>query len=622
MRLPSINKPWPFSRYQIALVLLAVLPLVAVFGLLARWRGQDLRDSGNQGMLRTAEALSLVVDREIGIVRSSLETLAESEAIDRRDIAAFSREASRVAERWPGSWIVLTDRSGPQLINTSLPAGTPLPNRLAMDSAQVGERELPIGTARDIRKVFAVGTANNSHLFTSIAQKRPVIAVNAPVVRDGAIGYVVSITFPPQGLIDLISVGLQGAGRRTTLIDGNGFIVARSQEPELVATRVPATFGVPLEDGPATGIRTVTALTGEPAYLAYARSPVTGWTVAFTVLKADADREVATGLLRTGVVGVIGLVLSILLALWFGRRLRSPMLALAAKASGKPAAMPGTAFLSSELVEIDRAIDAGSRAREAEAIERERRLAAEARREEADAANRAKDQFLAMVGHELRNPLAAISNAATVMGQAPATGPSMIPIMKRQLEHLRKLVDDLLDVARVTSGKFALVSEEVDLFELAATCVADFVRTGRSADHQLNVKGENVCIYADSDRMAQVLTNLVDNALKFTPATGTITVSVMTEGPEALLRVEDTGDGILGDELLHIFDVFVQGHQPLDRARGGLGLGLALAKSLVEAQHGHISAASEGPGKGAVFTVRMPRIQCEERGSERSVNRE
>src|SRR5205809_4197336 len=147
MPLPSMNKSWPFSRYQIALVLLAVLPLVAVFGLLARWRGQDLRDSGNQGMLRTAEALSLVVDREIGIVRSSLETLAESEAIDRRDIAAFSREASRVAERWPGSWIVLTDRSGPQLIITSLPAGTPFARRRAYSRAQVGARVLPICVA-------------------------------------------------------------------------------------------------------------------------------------------------------------------------------------------------------------------------------------------------------------------------------------------------------------------------------------------------------------------------------------------------------------------------------------------------------------------------------------------
>src|SRR6185437_16772550 len=121
----STSRLRPFSHYQIALVLLAVLPLVAAFGLLAWWRSQDLRDAVNQVMLRSAGVLSLAVDREIGTVRSTLETLADSEAIDRRDIAVFAQEAARAARRWPGSWIVLTDRSGPQLVNTGLAAGTP-----------------------------------------------------------------------------------------------------------------------------------------------------------------------------------------------------------------------------------------------------------------------------------------------------------------------------------------------------------------------------------------------------------------------------------------------------------------------------------------------------------------
>lgn len=616
MPLSSRGTPWTFSRYQIALVLVVVLPLVAVFGLLAWWKTQDLRDSVNQGMLRTAEALSLAVDREIGIVRSSLETLADSETIDRRDMLGFGREAARAAEHWPGSWIVLTDRSGPQLINTSLPAGAPLPNRLVAKSATPGEAELPVGTARDIQKVFAVGRANNSQLFMSIGQKRPVIAVNVPVARDGAVSYVVSVTFPPKGLIDLIQADVHGQGRRTTLIDANGFIVARSIQPELLATRIPPTFAVPLGEGPASGIRVVTALTGEPAYLAYVRSPVTGWTVAFTRPKADADGEVVSALLRTGAVGTVGLVMSILLALWFARRLRTPMLVLAAKASGKPATLPGSGFVSAEMVEIDRAIDAGNRARGAEAIEHERRLVAEARKMEADAANQAKDHFLAMVGHELRNPLATISNAVSLMRQASAADPSMMQVVERQLDHLKKLVDDLLDVARVASGKLLLAPQNIDLFALATACVDDFRRTGRSSQHKLALRGERVCIYADQDRMAQVLANLVDNALKFTPANGTITVTVTAEGPEALLRVEDTGVGIAPDALSHVFEAFVQVDPSAHRARGGLGLGLSVVKSLIDAQQGRVDAESAGPGRGSTFTVRMPRLPCEEQSTE------
>ncbi|HSQ05941.1 MAG TPA: ATP-binding protein, partial [Burkholderiales bacterium] len=141
------------------------------------------------------------------------------------------------------------------------------------------------------------------------------------------------------------------------------------------------------------------------------------------------------------------------------------------------------------------------------------------------------------------------------------------------------------------------------------SCTQNFLRTGRSANRELRVTGESVFVYADPHRMTQVLTNLLDNALKFTPPGGRIVVSDGSEGAEAVLRVADTGSGIPPEALSRIFDVFAQGDQALDRAHGGLGLGLALAKSLVEMHHGRIVAESEGPGTGTVFTIRLPRAQ-------------
>ncbi|HYC45217.1 MAG TPA: ATP-binding protein [Burkholderiales bacterium] len=596
----------PFSHYQIALVLLAVLPLIAVFGVMTWWQTEALRDSIRRGMLSTADALSLAIDREIGTIRASLETLAASDAIDRRDIPAMHLEAGRVAERRPGSWIVIAEVSGQYLINTSLPLGTRLPNRFREDMAPPRVDELPHGVTSALKQVIETGRANNSDLFISIVHKQPVLAVNVPVVRDGVLKYVVSMTFPPQGLTDLLSAGIYDRDGGGAIMDSRGFIITRSQEPEKFIGRRAAPMLFPPADAPARGLGVGTTVTGEEIHRAYVRSPVTGWIVSTGVTAAALERQIAVSLVHTALIGVGALLVSVVLALWFAARLRAPITALASKATGH-AAGAASHFMPTELLELERAIDAGERARAAEAAERELRVAAEARKEESEGANRAKDRFLAMLGHELRNPLAAIANAVAVMEKAPQTSVSMTPIVRRQSEHLRKLVDDLLDVARVTSGKIRLMPEHVDLYELASGCIETFVRTGRSAHHRLSIKGDSVIVYVDRHRMTQVLTNLLDNALKFTPAGGCIDVTVRDEGAEGVLRVEDNGSGIPPESIASIFDVFAQADQPPGHGQSGLGLGLALAKSLVEMQHGSITAESGGSASGAAFTIRFPR---------------
>jgi two-component system, sensor histidine kinase len=233
----------------------------------------------------------------------------------------------------------------------------------------------------------------------------------------------------------------------------------------------------------------------------------------------------------------------------------------------------------------------------------------ERRRAEAEAANRAKDEFLAMLGHELRNPLGAISNALSVLdrlGKSDDRAFQMRGIIARQVQHLARLVDDLLQVSRVVSGKVPLHLQQLDLRAVAEGVLATFHYAGRTQGHRIVLDGDAALVRGDATRLEQVVTNLLDNALKFTPVGGDITVTVTQEDGQAVLSVRDTGVGISPELLPHIFDLFTQGRQGLERAQGGLGLGLTLVKRLVDLHGGTVQALSEGTGRGAEFILRVP----------------
>jgi PAS domain S-box-containing protein len=225
-------------------------------------------------------------------------------------------------------------------------------------------------------------------------------------------------------------------------------------------------------------------------------------------------------------------------------------------------------------------------------------------------ANRAKDEFLATLSHELRNPLGAIANAVAALDRLGAglgePAARLRQIIHRQTRHLARLVDDLLDVARATAGKIVLQRQPIDLSDVAAACLGSLRDSGRTREHRVTFRAESVIVGADPTRLAQVVNNMLDNAVKFTPPGGSIDVDVLRQGPDAVLRVADTGIGIDPAMLPRVFDLFAQAEQPLDRSVGGLGIGLTLSRRLVEMHGGSISAASEGQGRGAQFTVRLP----------------
>ena len=263
-----------------------------------------------------------------------------------------------------------------------------------------------------------------------------------------------------------------------------------------------------------------------------------------------------------------------------------------------------------ELEEEDQALVAELAHRAALALDNARLYAeAETARRQAEAANRAKDEFLAMLGHELRNPLAPIVTALSLMARrGDAAHARERQIIERQVAHLLRLVDDLLDVSRITQGKVQLQRERVDMKAVVARAVelTEPVFERRARPIELHLPEARAHVIGDPVRLAQVLSNLLTNAAKFTPSDGLIAMRMTVAGGHVEIEVADTGSGIAPDLLPRVFDLFSQGNQPIDRNSGGLGLGLAIVRTLSQMHGGSVRAASDGPGRGSRFTVSLP----------------
>jgi two-component system CheB/CheR fusion protein len=260
------------------------------------------------------------------------------------------------------------------------------------------------------------------------------------------------------------------------------------------------------------------------------------------------------------------------------------------------------------------------------AMERELLLNAErVARREAEQANRAKDEFLAMLGHELRNPLAPIRNAAQILKRTsdrPRVEQTSA-IIERQVEHLARLLDDLLEVSRLTRGLIELEREPVEVSSVIDAAIEQcrpLIETRRHRLHWRAAEARAV-VLGDPVRLVQVVSNLLVNSAKYTPEGGDITVSLHVEGDWINLSVEDNGQGIEPDLVPHIFQLFTQARRTPDRAHGGLGLGLAVVKRLVEMHGGNVTAHSEGPDRGSAFKVCLPRLIADtEVAGERATN--
>jgi signal transduction histidine kinase/CheY-like chemotaxis protein len=242
---------------------------------------------------------------------------------------------------------------------------------------------------------------------------------------------------------------------------------------------------------------------------------------------------------------------------------------------------------------------------EGERAGREERLA----RAEAEAAIRAKDEFLAMLSHELRNPLQAIGNSVHLLELQAGLDEGArraLAIIHRQSENLTRMVNDLLDMARVMAGKMVVVREALDLEVVVHHCIELLRHAGRLEGRNIEVRTQPIPVSADPTRLEQMLMNLIGNALKFTPAEGAIRVITLRDGDQAVVRIEDEGVGIPGELLPRIFEPFTQGRRRPEGRERGLGIGLALVRRLAELHGGRVDAYSEGEGLGSKFVLSLP----------------
>ncbi len=225
--------------------------------------------------------------------------------------------------------------------------------------------------------------------------------------------------------------------------------------------------------------------------------------------------------------------------------------------------------------------------------------------------DRRKSEFLAMLAHELRNPLAPLRNGLHIMrmaGHEATEAEQARAMMERQLGHMVRLIDDLLDLSRITNGKIELRRERIDLADAVRDATEASRPLAEAAGQELTVTLPPRPVYVDADRtrLAQVFVNLLNNGIKFTGRGGRVGLTVERQGSDVVVHVKDNGAGIPADVLPKVFDLFTQANRSLERSQGGLGIGLSLVRGLVEMHSGRVEAHSDGPGKGSEFVVRLP----------------
>jgi signal transduction histidine kinase/CheY-like chemotaxis protein len=427
------------------------------------------------------------------------------------------------------------------------------------------------------------------------------VPVRAPVFRAGELVYVLTAILRPSALLPTLARQRIDDTWVIAVFDRNKRTVARTRSIEQYLGRpVSPDFVALLDRGAAEGWAITRTHEGEPVHTAFVRSPVTGWGVGLGIPAAAVAAPLRQSLATTILGGLVVLGLALVLALVVGRRITTPIATLAASAQrfGAEGVLdPGAPAGVTEVEDVRRAVvDAATLV--------QRRAA------EAEDANRAKDEFLAVLSHELRTPLNAIFGWARMLqsGQLDAAGRTRaLEVIVRQANAQLQLIDDLLDVSRVTSGKMRLEVRPVDLVPVVEQAL-DAVRPAAAArDVRLQTNLQPVTtIPGDPNRLQQVVWNLLINAVKFTPAGGTVRVDVRPSGAGVDVVVADTGMGITPEVLPFVFDRFRQADSSSTRSHTGLGLGLALVRHLVELHGGQVRAHSDGPGRGAVFTVTLP----------------
>ena len=573
----------PLRQLLLGLTLLGLLPLAVLTAVSIYSAQQAHRDDVQRATLDLARAVASAVEAELAASIWSLQALATSNELAREDFRALHAELNRFARARPDvQAISLADADGRVFLRTGAAPGSPAVEPVEPES---------------LKQVFASGNPQ----VGLVAKGRGgefAYPVRVPVLKDGKVRYVLTAAIRPEKLREVLDRQGRPADWVVAIFDGQGQRVARSRDHENTVGGPPSPSLRALLDGnPAReGVGMTRALEGDEIITAFSRIPLSGWVVAIgsPVSLLDAVSGPTLGLYAIGVGG--SLLVAIPLAILLSRRIRRDiqMVVNRASAIGTHAGSPGELPTIPELAALMRQVEQADE-RVLEALDR------------ADRAGAAKDQFLAVLGHELRNPLAPITNVLAILDRKAGEDTARErQILRRQVKHMTRLVDDLLDVAKLVEGKVSLKREAVDLAQLVADATDTFREQEAGANLQLRLTADRLVVDGDPVRLAQVVTNLLVNAYRH-GAAKPISVEVRRREAMAEIFVADQGEGMTPETLAKVFEPFFQGRT----TAGSLGLGLAIVRAIVERHGGFVRATSAGPGHGSTFQVAIPAMRQE-----------
>jgi signal transduction histidine kinase/ActR/RegA family two-component response regulator len=595
-------------RIRSILMLLTSVVLVPGFlaaGIAVTKVRENERQAALKGLQETVRATALLVDGQVQRSIGALTALAQSQHLQTGDFSALYLQAQAIDQK-PEVWTIVLDETGTQRINTWVPLGTTPPAAVAQERVTK-----VLATQRPLVSDLIVGPVTGE-LLTTVYMPAKASPIGTFVVAQAfSVDHWLKSAIQPDSRRDWIMAVIDRSGKFIWRSHRRNEYLGRDARPELVAAAASSHSGM---------IRHST-LEGIDAYDAFTHSEVTGWTIAVAapVPTIESSATQAVIWLAAGVAAALGLAL--LAASALGRVVLGALQVAsdAARSLGRGESIqpPRTPVL-----EVNALNDALSNAARLLGQEKNARLSVEREREKllaneqaarglAQEENLAKTQFLALLGHELRNPLAAIAGASSVLEKGPqdmATRHRFLEIIQRQNRHLKRIVDDLMDVSRMLSGKIVLETHPLDFGDCVGSCIESLRTTDRAAEYAWQVKTEQVWVCGDPIRLEQIVNNLVVNALQFSPLNSVISVTVTGTANDAILEVSDSGSGMDPELQARIFEPFVQGPPLAGRQSSGLGIGLSLVKQLVQLHGGEVSVRTGDAGLGSTFTVRLARI--------------
>jgi signal transduction histidine kinase/CheY-like chemotaxis protein len=581
----------PLRHLLILLAAIGLLPL-ALLGIWSIHEASEYRQREQErAMLDLSRALSSAVDAELDSSVAALTSIAHHPAMMAGDIRAFYEVARTQAQLQP-EWLAvyLADETGKTLFRTTAPFGEP-----GGEPADPASLRQALSLHRPVVGGIIRGKGG-----------RPAVPVRIPVTDSHGRSYVLSAAVRPNRILRVIERQRAPLDSVISVADASRRVVARSKNQERFVTH-PFSSGLQAlmdRDGP-EGSGPTHTLEGDPVLSAYSSLSRYGWTVVANTPATPLRKAFSEGVATYAAGVVLTLAVCIGFAYWLSGRIVAAFnhlrLAAAALGAGRPVNVPHSRIR--ELGRMGRALEAASRQRARHELERSRLLASlEDALEQAREAGQAKDEFLAVLGHELRNPLSPIVASLDLMDMRdePAARRER-DIMRRQVTHLKRLVDDLLDVSRIASGKLELDLRPLNLAETVRHAVAAL------PGHGVSLKAPDaVWVEGDDSRLVQVLNNLLSNAARFGSTATSVELDADPAAGTARLSVQDNGIGMDAALLSRVFEPFYQAPQQLARRTGGLGLGLAIVRKIVELHGGSVSAYSAGPGLGSRFSVLLP----------------